>query len=152
MLATTTTTATKPDNPFNNGILSRIGSKLTEAQVLGFHALLNDLEKSAGRSGCTLAKLGEPSHRGVSTGVNIWHNKHFASYSRVTSMLREHERKVLRIILEAIDHRKEQDLAEIGQNLTGYKESRAASAAFISRCQALGSTLFELYQARIRAP
>ncbi len=150
MLATNTMTATKTDNPFNNGILSRIGSKLSQDQVLGFHALLTDLEKSAGRSGCTLAKLGQPSHRGVSTGVNLWHNHHFASYSRVTSMLREHERKVLRFILDAFDHRKEQDLCEIGQKLTGYSERRAASAAFISRCQALGSTLAELY--RIRAP
>lgn len=150
MLATTTTTATKLDNPFNNGILSRIGSKLSPEQVLGFHAILTDLERSAGRSGCTLATLGQPSHRGASTGVNIWHNKHYASYERISGMLRAHERAVLAVILSAIDHRQEQDLCEIGKKITGYSERRAASAAFISRCQALGSTLAELY--RIRAP
>lgn len=130
----TAKTAKAVEAPFHNVILARVSSRLSPEQALGYHAFMLDRERGAGRSGCTIAKLGQPSHRGTSGGVNLWWNQHQQNFDAIRGKLREHERLVLSIIL----------------SLTGYVDPKRAGAAFVALVQALGSTLAELY--RIRAP
>ena len=146
----TAKTAKAVEAPFHNVILARVSSRLSPEQALGYHAFMLDRERGAGRSGCTIAKLGQPSHRGTAGGVNLWWNQHQQNFDSIRGKLREHERRVLSIILSCVDHNADPDIADLGRQLTGYVDPKRAGAAFVALVQALGSTLAELY--RIRAP
>lgn len=138
--------------PFANVPLARLSSsgRLSDRQALGYHMLLRDRERAAGRSGCTVTKIGQPLNKGASASANLWWNSHAERHQKILDALRPHERAVVQWVFEHSGHNASPNLPAIGKKWSGYRDDKAATAAAVSRIQMTGDTLAHLYQ--IRAP